>query len=169
MATARTVWRVGPLAHDVADHQRPLPGARAEEVVEVTADLILVAEGAVARRDLNTRDLRQARRQQATLQGAGHVGALLVQTRAIQRLRALAAEGHHQVALLRREHARAVEAEPEAAQRLAAHVERDGCEGLVLDRAVQLRVALVPFVAALHQHERPALQSRRHRPGPAER
>ena len=61
---------LGALAADVADHERPGAVAGREAVVEVAADLVALARGVVARRQLDARDVRQRRRQQRALERA---------------------------------------------------------------------------------------------------
>ena len=97
--------RLGALAADVADHQRPVATAGGEAVVEVAADLVALPGGDVASGELHAGDLRQPGGQQRALQGAGDVVALGVQARAVQRQRGPPAElleQRQQIALVRR-------------------------------------------------------------------
>ena len=77
--------RFGTLAAHVADDEPPRLAVDLEHVVEVAADLVALARGAVAGRDARARDLRERRRQQARLQGTRDVIALGVQAGVVER------------------------------------------------------------------------------------
>ena len=78
-ASAVTAAASGALARDVADERRPDAVAAWEHVVEVAADLVLVAGGEEARGHLGARDLGQRARAQARLQRLRDVRALGVE------------------------------------------------------------------------------------------
>ena len=73
------------LAADVADDREPVVLGRREEVVEVAADLVLLARRPVQRAGLDARDLRQQRRQQRGLQRLGDLGAGAVEAGVLDR------------------------------------------------------------------------------------
>ena len=66
--------RLGALAADVADHQRPVAAAGREAVVEVAADLVAVAGGEVARGELDARDRGQLAAGAASAAACGRSG-----------------------------------------------------------------------------------------------
>ena len=93
IAAARSVWRAsavtpaarGPLPQTSPIDEHPLVLAGVEDVVEVAADLVELAGGAVARGDLDARDLGQRVGQQRRLQRVRDPRALGVQARVFDR------------------------------------------------------------------------------------
>jgi hypothetical protein len=83
---------LGALAGHVADDHRPHAVGGAEGVVEVAADLVLLAGGAVARGELEAGHVGERGREQAALQRLGDVRALAVEPRVLDRERGAAGE-----------------------------------------------------------------------------
>ena len=76
---------LGALARHVADDERPLGRRALEDVVEVAADLVELAGGAIAGGHQRARDLRQALGQELDLQGVGDPAALGVEPGVVDR------------------------------------------------------------------------------------
>ncbi len=111
--------RLRALAADVADDERVAPVALREDVVEVAADLVALARGAVGRGQLQAVDLRQMRREQRALERLGRARALLVEARVLDRDRRLGRDPHDHVLVLGAEHAGLGVAEEQAADDVA--------------------------------------------------
>src|SRR5690606_10735932 len=76
--------RLRPRTADVADGEAVRTVVDREDVVEVAADLVALARGAVDDLDLDVRDVGEARGQQAALEGLADRHALRVQAGVVQ-------------------------------------------------------------------------------------
>ena len=140
--------RLRALAADVADDQRPAAVALREDVVEVAADLVALARGAVARGQLQPGDLRQVRRQQRALQRLGGARALLVEARVLDRDRRLGGDALDHALVVGGEHARLRVAEEQPAGDLALGGD-DRHREVAAHRQVALRHAVVRRAVAV--------------------
>ena len=141
------------LAGHVPDQHQPAVGPDVEAVVEVAADGAAVGDRVVADRDLEAGDVGQPLRQQPFLERARDVGALLVEPRALERLRGLVGELGQERPVGGHEAPRLPVAQHERGEHAAGERDRDHDHRLegAGDHAAQLRIAL-PVVERLEVH-----------------
>ena len=116
---------LGALALHVADDREPVAVGGREDVVEVAADLVALAGGAVDGAELEARDVGQQRRQQRGLERLGDRRPRAVQARVVDRRRRAQRQvlGQRQVALVEAA-ARLGADERDRADRAVAHAHR---------------------------------------------
>ncbi len=161
--------RRAALAGDVADGDQPALRAGLEEVVEVAADLAAVGDRVVADGDLEPGRLVEPLGQQSGLQRPRHVGALLVEPRAVERRRREVRERQQEVPLARVERARRDERQRDRPEHAVGRDQRHDGERLeALDRRGQRR-PLRPVLAALEPDRGGADQRQAQRVAPVDR